>query len=50
MTGGGKGTCSVSIDENIKSCACIYDLNVEEKHRRKGYGNRLLEEAENEVQ
>ena len=50
MTSGGEGICSVSIDDNIKSCACIYNLNVEEKHRRKGYGNRLLEEAEKEAQ
>ena len=50
MTTGGEGICSVSIDANINSCACIYNLSVEEKYRRKGYGNRLLEEAENVAQ
>lgn len=50
MTSGGEGVCSISIDENIKSCACIYNLSVEEKYRRKGYGNRLLKEAENVAQ
>lgn len=50
MTSGGEGVCSVSIDENIKSCACIYNLSVEEKYRRKGYGNRLLKEAESVAQ
>lgn len=30
MTSGGEGVCSVSIDENIKSCACIFSLSVEE--------------------
>lgn len=47
MTSGGEGVCSVSIDENIKSCACIYNLSVGEKYRKRGYGNMLLEEAEN---
>jgi hypothetical protein len=50
MTAGGEGVCSVSIDENIKSCGCIYNLSVEEKYRRKGYGNMLLEEAEKVAQ
>ena len=50
MTSGGEGVCSVSIDENIRSCACIYNLSVEEKHRRMGCGNMLLEEAENVAQ
>ena len=27
----------------------IYRLSVEEKHRRNGYGHRLLNEAENEA-
>lgn len=49
MTTEGEGICSVSLDEHIKSCACIYNLDVEETHRRKGYGNMLLEEAENEA-
>ena len=49
ITRGGEGICSVSIDENIKSCACIYNLRVEEKYRRKGYGDMLMKEAENEV-
>lgn len=47
MTDGGEGICFVSIDKIEKSCAYIYDLSVEEKHRRKGYGNKLLKEAEN---
>lgn len=47
MTSGGEGTCFVSIDKIEKSCAYIYDVSVEEKHRKKGYGNKLLEEAEN---
>lgn len=46
MTRDGKGTCSVSIDENIKSCACIYNLSVDTKCRKRGYGNKLLKEAE----
>lgn len=50
VTSGGEGVCSVSIDENIKSCACIYNLSVGEKYRRMGYGNMLLEEAENVAQ
>lgn len=50
MTSGGEGVCSVSIDENIKSCGCIYNLSVGEKYRRKGYGNMLLEEAEKVAQ
>lgn len=50
MTSGGEGVCSVSIDENIKSCAYIYNISVEEKYRKKGYGNRLLKEAENVAQ
>ena len=50
MTSSGEGICSVSIDENIRSCACIYNLSVEEKYRRKGYGNMLLEEAEKVAQ
>lgn len=49
MTSSGEGICSVSIDENIRSCACIYNLSVEEKYRRKGYGDMLMKEAENEV-
>ena len=49
MTSSGEGICSVSINENIRSCACIYNLSVEEKHRRNGYGHRLLNEAENEA-
>lgn len=50
MTSSGEGICSVSIDENIRSCACIYNLSVEEKYRKKGYGNRLLKEAESVAQ
>ena len=50
MTSSGEGICSVSIDENIRSCACIYNLSVEEKCRGRGYGNRLLEEAEKVAQ
>lgn len=50
MTSSGEGICSVSIDENIRSCACIYNLSVEEKCRVRGYGNRLLEEAEKVAQ
>lgn len=50
MTSNGEGICSVSIDEHIKSCACIYNLSVGEKYRGKGYGNRLLKEAENVAQ
>lgn len=50
MTSSGEGVCSVSIDENIRSCACIYNLSVEEKCRGRGYGNRLLEEAEKVAQ
>nr|DAN74196.1 MAG TPA: acetyltransferase domain containing protein [Caudoviricetes sp.] len=44
----GKGTCSVKLDE-VKSCAWIYRLSVEEKHRRNGYGKLLLSEAEDEA-
>lgn len=50
MTSGGEGVCSVSIDENIRSCACIYNLSVEEKCRGRCYGDRLLEEAEKVAQ
>lgn len=50
MLSGGEGICSVSIDENVKSCACIYSLSVEKQHQRKGYGNMLLEEAEKVAQ
>lgn len=50
MLGNGEGICSVSIDENIKSCACIYNLSVEREFRKRGYGNRLLEEAEKVAQ
>lgn len=48
MTTGGEGICSVIFDE-IKSCAMLYRLSVEEKHRRNGYGKMLLNEAENEA-
>ena len=48
VTAGGEGTCSVKLDE-IKSCAWVYRLSVEEKHRRNGYGKMLLNEAENEA-
>lgn len=48
MTAGGEGICSVTLDE-IKSCAMIYQLSVEERHRRNGYGKMLLDEAENEA-
>lgn len=48
MTTEGEGVCSVALDE-IKSCAMIYRLSVEEKYRRKGYGKMLLNEAENEA-
>lgn len=47
MMGGGEGICAVSIDEVEKSCAYIYHMSVEKKHRKKGYGNKLLKEAEN---
>lgn len=50
ITSGGEGICSVSIDENISSCGCIYNLSVEEKYRRKGYGNMLLKESEKVLQ
>lgn len=46
MTIGGEGICSVSIDANVKSCACIYNLNTEATRRKQGYGNRLLKHAE----
>ncbi len=49
MTAGGEGTCSVCIDDHVKSCALIYNLSVEEKYRRKGYGKSLLNEAEKEA-
>ena len=45
----GVGVCSVGVDDEITTSASIYSLSVEEEHRRKGYGNRLLEEAENEA-
>lgn len=48
MTAGGEGTCSVKLDE-IKSCAWVYRLHVEEKYRKKGYGRLLLSEIENEA-
>lgn len=48
MTTGGEGICSVILDA-IRSCAMIYRLSVEEKHRRNGYGKMLLNEAENEA-
>lgn len=50
MLSDGEGVCSVSIDENVKSCAYIYNLSVEEKYRRIGFGNMLLEEAEKVAQ
>nr|DAU84733.1 MAG TPA: hypothetical protein [Caudoviricetes sp.] len=50
MTSSGEGICSISIDENIKSCAWIYNLSVEKKDRKKGYGNKLLKEAEDVAQ
>lgn len=50
MTSGGEGTCSVSIDKIEKPCAYIYHMSVEEKHRKEGYGNKLLKEAENVAQ
>lgn len=48
MTTRGEGICVVALDE-IESCAMIYRLSVEEKHRRNGYGRWLLNEAENEA-
>lgn len=48
MTTGGEGICSVALDE-VKSCAAIYRLSVEERHRRNSYGKMLLNEAENEA-
>ena len=48
MTEGGEGVCSVTLDA-IRSCAMIYRLSVEKKHRRNGYGHRLLNEAKNEA-
>lgn len=48
MTSSGEGICSVALDA-VRSCAMIYRLSVEEKHRRNGYGRRLLNEAENEA-
>lgn len=48
MTNNGEGICRVQLDE-IKSCAWIWCLSVEEKHRRNGYGQNLLNEAENEA-
>lgn len=48
MTTEGEGICSVTLD-TIRSCAMIYRLSVEEKHRRNGYGKMLLNEAENEA-
>lgn len=48
MTAGGEGTCSVKLDE-VKSCAWVHRLSVEEKHRKNGYGKLLLSEAENEA-
>lgn len=47
MMSGGEGICHVAIDKIEKSCAYIYDVSVEEKHRKRGYGNKLLKEAEN---
>ena len=49
MTSEGEGTCIVTLDEEIKSCAMLYRLNVEERYRRNGYGKMLLNEAENEA-
>ena len=48
MTTGGEAFCAVTLDA-IRSCAMIYRLSVEEKHRRNGYGKTLLNEAENEA-
>lgn len=48
MTYGGEGACSVALDD-IRSCAMIYQLSVEKEHRRNGYGQKLLNEAENEA-
>lgn len=50
MTSDGEGTCFVSIDKIEKSCAYIYNVSVEDKHRKRGYGNKLLKEAENVAQ
>ena len=50
MTTGGEGICIVTLDEEVKSCATIYRLSVEEKYRRNGYGKMILKEAENEAQ
>ena len=46
----GQGLCTVSIDDNVKSCACIHNLSVDINHRRKGIGNSLLKEAEKVAQ
>lgn len=50
VTDKGEGICSVSLDKNVKSCACIYNLSVEKKYQRLGYGNMLLKEAEQVAQ
>lgn len=47
MTGGGEGICSCEIDEHASGCAWIYNLEVEEAHRRKGIAGVLLHEVEN---
>ena len=47
MTGGGEGICSCVIDEHASGCAWIYNLEVEEAHRRKGIAGVLLHEVEN---
>lgn len=49
MTANGEAVCTVSLDENIKACACIHSLSVEENNRRMGYGKMLLDESENEA-
>lgn len=47
VTSGGEGMCMIYVDEKLKSCASIYNLSVEERYRRNGYGTKLIKEAEN---
>lgn len=47
MTRNGEGICSCELDEHARGCAWIYNLEVEEAHRRKGIAGVLLHEVEN---
>ena len=43
---GGKGLCSVSVDNDDTSAAWIHGLSVLPEYRRKGLGRQLLQTAQ----